>query len=213
MSAPEGAPATVRRLTSPAALALSDLAAVFDDLQTVLRCCERLMTELGGDGDDLALEAYWTTAVLSYGRCFAPGERGTGLTDADVEATGLAGDVVGWHRTLLRVRDRVAHPAVNPREQFSVGAAQDADGHAEGIAVASSRSGAVDETSVRQTGAIAYALSSTVDERLTAQQAVVFTAVAAMSRPGLDRLPLLHLQPARSAPDPGAEQRNAGPAG
>jgi hypothetical protein len=204
VSAPEHAPASVRRLTSPAALALADLAAVFDDLQTVLRCCERLMTELAGAADDLALEAYWTTAVLSYGRCFAPGERGTGLTDADVEATGLAGDVVGWHRTLLRLRDRAAHPAVNPREQFSVGAALDAGGHAEGIAVASSRQGAVDETSVRQTGAIAYALSSTVDERLTAQQAVVFTAVAAMSRPGLERLPQLHLLPTDAPQEPDA---------
>ena len=219
MSAPEqqapapAAPATVRRLQSPAALALADLAAVFEDLQTVLACCERLVTELAAEEpSELTLEAFWTTAVLSYGRCFSPGPRGTGLTDADVTATGLAGDVLGWHRTLLKLRDRYSHPAVNPRETFSVGAAQDAGGHAEGIAVASSRQPALDEVSVRQTGAVAYALSRVVDERLTAQQSVVFTAVAAMARPALDKLPLLHLVPTGAAPS-GGSPGEPGPSG
>jgi hypothetical protein len=36
-------------------------------------------------------------------------------------------------------------------------------------------------------------LSGVVDERLVAQQQVVFTAVAAMARPALDVLPVLHL--------------------
>ena len=199
MSAPgpaaaPAAPAVVRRLRSPAALALADLAALFEDLQTVLACCERLVAELGAaEPDELTLEAYWTTALLSYARCFAPGERGTGLTEDDLGRTGLAGDVVGWHRALLQLRERTADPAVNPRESFSVGAAQDTRGHAEGVAVASARRPRLDAVSVRQTGAVAYALSRTVDERLAAQQGVVHTAVAAMARPALDALPLLHL--------------------
>jgi hypothetical protein len=110
-----------------------------------------------------------------------------------VTATGLSGDVLGWHRVLLQVRERYADAVVNPRESFSVGASQDTTGHAEGIAVASTRQPGVDEVSVRQTGAVAYALSRTVDERLAAQQQVVFTAVAAMARPALDKLPVLHL--------------------
>lgn len=203
-SAPAAPPAVVRRLRSPAALALADLAALFEDLQTVLRCCERLITVLDAttEPDDLALEAYWTTAMLSYARCFAAGERGTGLTEDDVTATGLAGDVLGWHRTLLQLRDRYGDPTVNPRESFSVGAAQDRSGHAEGIAVASSRQPSVDELTVRQTGAVAYALSRLVDERLVAQQGVVFTAVAAMARPALDVLPLLHLAPPETESSP-----------
>ena len=196
MTAPEHeAPTAVRTLRSPAALALADLAALFEDLQTALLCCERLVAEAQrpGGGDEVTLEAYWTTAVLSYARCFAPGPRGVGLTEEDVTATGLAGDVLGWHRVLLTLRDRYADPAVNPRESFSVGASQDRTGHAEGIAVASARQPRLDEVSVRQTGAIAFALSKLVDERLAAQQGVVFTAVAAMARPALDVLPLLHL--------------------
>jgi hypothetical protein len=192
--APPPPPSVVRQLRSPAALALADLAAVFEDLQTVLRCCERLVVEISAPGpDDLALEAYWTTAVLSYARCFSPGERGVGLTEADITATGLEGDVLGWHAVLLALRDRYADPVVNPRESFSVGAAQGSTGHADGIAVSSARQPALDEVSVRQTGAVAYALTKLVDERITAQQGVVFTAVAAMARPALDNLPLLHL--------------------
>lgn len=201
MSAPEqtppvAPPGVVRRLKSPAALALADLAALFEDLQTALSCCERLVLELdrsAPEPDLLALEAYWTTALLSYGRCFAPGPRGTGLTEEDVTASGLAGDVLGWHRTLLKLRDRYADPVVNPRESFTVGVVQDGAGHAEGIAVASAPVAPLDGVSVRQTGPVAYALSRRVDERLVAQQGTVFTAVAAMARPALDKLPLLPL--------------------
>ena len=198
MSAPEqhSPPSVVRQLRSPAALALADLAGIFEDLQTVLRCCERLVAELDpgrGAPDDLALEACWTTALLSYARCFAPGERGSGLTEQDVTDTGLPGEVVGWHRALLQLRDRYADPVRNPRESFSVGVAQATSGRAEGIAVSSARQPALDDVSVRQTGAVAFALSRLVDEKLAAQQAVVYTAVAAMARPALDRLPLLHL--------------------
>jgi len=198
---PPTPPSVVRQLRSPAALALADLAAVFEDLQTVLRCCERLVVETSAPGpDELALEAYWTTAVLSYARCFAPGERGVGLTEDDLTATGLEGDVLGWHGVLMALRDRYADRAVNPRETFSVGAAQGASGHADGIAVTSARQPTLDEVTVRQTGAVSYALTKLVDERITAQQGVVFTAVAAMARPALDNLPLLHLASSEGPP-------------
>jgi len=61
-------PAVVRRLDSTAAMAMVDLAAIFEDLQTTLRCCERLVSELASgeaEPDDLTLEAFWTTAVLA----------------------------------------------------------------------------------------------------------------------------------------------------
>ena len=106
-------------------MAMADLAAIFEDLQTTLRCCERLMSELAaGEAkpDDLTLEAFWTTAMLSYARCFSHREGGTNLKPDDVTATGLAGDVLGWHQVLLRLRDHYADPAVNPRENVLGGA-------------------------------------------------------------------------------------------
>lgn len=189
-------PSAVRHLTTPAALALADLAAVFEDLQTALACCEHLMGELDpgtSRPDPLALEAFWTTAVTSYARCFAPGPRGTGLTEQDLAATGLPGDVVGWHRVLLQVRDHVTDPAQNPRESFSVGAAQAEDGGADGVAITSSRQPSVDDVTVRQTGAIAYALSRLVDQRIAEQQKVVFGALGIMTRSQLEKLPVLEV--------------------
>lgn len=203
---PAEPPTEVRRLDTPAALALADLAAVFEDLQTVLGCCERLMTELGArptNPDPVLVEALWTTAVLSYSRCFVPGPRGVGLTDDDVTATRLAGDLAGWHRILQQLRAHYADPAVNPREAFSVGTSRDAAGAANGVAVASTRQPLVDDVTVRQTGALAFELSRMVDGRIAEHQQVVSTAVQAMSTTELDALPRLEL--AEPAPSPAAE--------
>lgn len=184
-------PTAVRRLRTPAALALADLAAVFEDLQTSLACCERLVAELEGGADELALEAYWTTAVMSYARCFTPGARGVGLTEDDVTQTGLAGDVLGWHKVLLQVRGHYTDPAKNPREAFAVGVAQDESGGADGVAITSTRQTPVDDVSVRQTGAIAYALSGLVDKRIAEQQQVVFAALGTMTKAELAKLVLV----------------------
>lgn len=189
-------PAAVRRLDTPDAVALADLAAIFEDLQTVLRCCERLVSELGsgqGDPDDLSLEAFWTMAVLSYTRCFSTRASGTGLTPDDVTATGLNGDVLGWHQVLLQLRDHYADPALNPREGFSVGVSQDSDGKANGIAVTSASPPRVDDVTVRQTGAITFALSRVVDQRIAARQEVVFAALGPMTKDELDKLPLVEV--------------------
>jgi hypothetical protein len=197
MPAATSAPSAVRRLDSRAAAALADLAALFEDLQTVLRCCERLVSDLAagaateGEPDDLGLEAFWTTALLSYARCFEPRESGVRLSEEDVSATGLAGDVVGWHQMLLRLRAHQADPLVNPRELFAVGVSQGDDGTAAGVAVTSTRQPAVDDITVRQTGAIAYSLRIVVDKRIGEQQAEVAREAGAMTRAELDRLPVV----------------------
>ncbi len=192
---PVSTPAEVRQVSTPAALALADLAGIFEDLQTVLRCCERLMAVLSvpREADELSLEAFWTTAVLSYGRCFDPTDRGQQLTAEDVTATGLTGDVAGWHATLGQIRQHYVEPALNPREVFSVGVARDDAGTAAGVAVTSTRHPLVDEVSVRQTGAIAFELSRMVDTRITEQQQVVFAGTSSLTREELEALPLLDL--------------------
>lgn len=187
-------PAAVRRLDTPDARALADLAAIFEDLQTVLRSCERLVSELAsGDPDDLALEAFWTTAVLSYTRCFSTRSSGVGLTPDDVTATGLNGDVLGWHQVLLQLREQYADPALKPREGFSVGVSQDPAGKANGIAVTSAAPARVDDVTVRQTGAITYALTRIVDQRIAQRQEVVFTALGPMTKSQLDKLPIVEV--------------------
>jgi hypothetical protein len=175
-------------------MAMADLAAIFEDLQTTLRCCERLVSELAsGEPDDLTLEAFWTTAMLSYARCFSHREGGTNLKPDDVTATGLAGDVLGWHQVLLRLRDHYADPAVNPRETFSVGVSQDAHGKANGVAVTSAKQPALDDLTVRQTGAIAFELTRIVDRRIAEHQDAVFGELGTMTKSELDRLQVVEV--------------------
>jgi hypothetical protein len=185
-----GPPSRARQLRVPAALALADLAAIFDELQFVLRCCERLLTELTAqERDDVLVESLWISTLVSYARCFRPGERGMGLSGEDVTGTGLKGDVMEWHSLLGRLRDFYVEGAANPREAFLVGASQSQNGEAEGLVISSATQPQVDQATVQQTGRLAFELSRVVDERIKKQQRTVFDAVRAMPVDELNALP------------------------
>jgi hypothetical protein len=184
----------LRLLDNEIATTLFHLSAVHEDLQTVLRCCERLVSALKpveDPPDDIFVEAVWTTALLSYSRCFTSGHLGATLTEADLAAIKLKGDVLGWHQVLLKLRDHYASPIVNPRELFSVGVAQDRDGAASYIAITGERQPLVVDLAIRQTGTIALALSDLVSGRITVEQEKVFGRVKDMPSAELDKLPPL----------------------
>lgn len=189
-------PNTVRRLDTAPARPLADLAAIFDDLQTVLRCCARLVDELAetsGEPDDLLLESLWTTAVLSYTRCFAGHGKDIRLSDEDVGKTRLQSELLESHKALRQLRKQYTDPRQNPREQFTVGATQDSEGRASGIAITSAAPPRLDDLTVRQTGALAYELSQLVDERIKEQQEQVRGAAENLSRAEMDKLPLIEV--------------------
>jgi hypothetical protein len=185
-------PSRIGRLETPTALELAELQACIEELQTVLACCERLVTVLADPARDAtAVEGFWTLALLSYARCFAPG---TGrLTEADLKKAQPHGDVLEWHHVLMRLSAHHAHASSNPRERFTVGVVRDAQGVVGAIAVTSARQPNVDLLTVRQTGAIAFALSTLADERTAALQASLFTDAQAMSASDLDRLATVEL--------------------
>jgi hypothetical protein len=192
-------PSTVRRLDSAEAVELAQLAAVFEELQYVLRCCEHLVTALAApdsgparvDSDPALVEALWTGALLGYARCFSG--RAAVLTEADLAELGLDGDVSGFHDMVKKLRDHYASRHVNPRESFTVGAAQANDGRPTGIAVVSTPRPQVDETTVRLLGRVAYALSGLLDKRMQECQQRVLAAAAELSPMALSRLPVVHL--------------------
>lgn len=195
---------SVRALLSPAALGLADRYAVFEELETVLRCCERLVTEIESppeevDGEPrprIVVEALWTLALLSYARCFeASGLPGSGrLTAADLKEAQPEGAATEWHDMLLRLRAHHAHERLNPREEFAVGVAQDETGRAAGIAVTSRHQPEVDVVTVRQTGALAYALRQLVGTRIVRAERTVMSSVADLPRPDLDALDRLDIE-------------------
>jgi hypothetical protein len=191
---PTAPPSALRRLDTPSAMALAELMETFEDLQTVLRCCERLVSELAGEGapDDLAVEGVWTMTLLSYARCFSP-DKQMALSEDDLTATQSHSEVLDWHRVLLQLRGHYADPVRNPRERFSVGVAQNLDGTATGVAVTSGRQPLVDDVTVRQTGAIAFGLSRLVNDRIAAQQEKVFGEVRDTPKADLDKLARLEI--------------------
>lgn len=190
-----------RELTSPAARRLADLAAVFDDLQFVLGCCERLLGELNRDGgpDQVVVEALWAAALNAYARCFRAGEHDAHLTVDDLAETGLQGELVAWHEKLGTVRNVLVAKSANPREAFSVGVSMTEGGPAEGIVVSSASSPQVDEPTVRQTGRIAFELARLVDKRISDQQQTVFAEVRDMPAHRLSKLAPLEVDMSAAA--------------
>lgn len=187
------APDAVRRLDSSEATELAALAAVFDDLQYTLRCCEHLVGVIARpDADAVLLEALWTGALVAYARCFSG--RTKILADADLAELKLDGDVAGFHRALLRLRDHYASRHANPRETFTVGVAQRTNGTAAGVAVVGAPQPAVDDTTVRQLGRIAYGLSGLVDARMQAAQQKVHLVAQELDVARLAALPLVDVQ-------------------
>ncbi|WP_410670280.1 hypothetical protein [Amycolatopsis sp. cmx-4-68] len=187
-------PSSARLLSTPGALGLADLVAIFDDLQFTLKCCEQLVAELARPRPDAVLvEALWVSALNSYARCFRAGDRGLGLTLDDVKATGVPGEVAEWHELLGRIRDFAIDGPVNPREAYSVGVSQTAAGRAAGIVITSAPRPLVDDVTVRQTGRLAFELSRLVDERIKDHQQKVFAAAARMTAEQLGALPAIEV--------------------
>lgn len=195
------APNAVRKLAAPESDELATLAAVFEDLQYVLRCCEHLVTALGGPDsgpvqvatDDALVEALWTGALIGYVRCFS-GRIGV-LTDDDVKDMELPGELsaADLHAMLKKLRDHYASRHVNPREAFTIGAAQSNDGDLMGVAVVSAPRPIVDDTTVRLLGRVAYSLSGLIDGRMQEAQNKVLGIAREMSKLQLSSLPLVHL--------------------
>lgn len=188
-------PTSARQLTTPGALGLADLVAIFDDLQFTLKCCERLVAELAHPRVDAVLvEALWVSALNSYARCFRTGDRGMGLTVDDVKATEVPGEVAEWHALLGRIRDFSIDGPVNPRETYSVGVSQSPAGEASGVVITSAVRPLVDDVTVRQTGRLAFELSRLVDERIKEHQGKVFEAASKLTSAQLAALPAIEVE-------------------
>jgi hypothetical protein len=183
-------PPSTRQLRGPDALALADLTAIFDDLQYVLGACERLLGELtrGAEQDRVVVESLWTATLTTYARCFRSRESGVGLSVTDLSKTGVTGEVVQWHQMLGRLRNFLVDGVANPREEYFVGVSQSADGAPVGIVVTSIPRPEVDETTVRQSGRLAFELSSLVDKRIKERQEAVFAAARKLSAAEFDKL-------------------------
>jgi hypothetical protein len=217
-NAAAGQPPTVG-LDSPQARVLADQAAIIGDLQFVMDCCKRLLTELDrpeADRDAVIPQALWSAALVTYSRCFGEGKR-FGLTLDDIRGLPLQGEVMKYHKWVIDQRNHVTRHPADPFDAARVGATLSPPGaeHREvaGIAIMTMSHVLVDDMGVRQLGALASELAKQTAEKAKPQQDVVLADTQQMDIEALYQLPQLRTGPAGEAAGDhnGAGADGAGP--
>jgi hypothetical protein len=196
------APMLTVALDVPSAQILADQASIIGDLQFVMECCKRLLTELARPEDErepVVPQALWSAALVAYARCFGKGKR-FGLAAEDVRTLPLQGEVLKYHKWLVGERNRLTTHAANPFEAAKVGVALSLPGQAkrrvEGIAILSTSHVLVDDTGVRQLGGLASELAKQTAEKAQHQQDSVLADAQQLSIDSLYKLPPLNMGPA-----------------
>jgi hypothetical protein len=186
------APGLTVALDMPSARILADQASVIQDLQFVMDCCKRLLTELAKpeeDRDGVVPLALWSSALVAYARCFGESER-SGLAVEDVGNLQLQGAVMTFHEWVIEERDKLTEHPADPFETAKIGAALTSAGkgaltsagkgaltsaskkerRVEGIAVFSTSRVLIDVTGVRQLGGLASELAKQTAGKAQKQQ-------------------------------------------
>jgi len=178
----------------PSARVLADQVSIIAELQFVMDCCKRLLTELAKpeeERDQLMPLALWSSAVLAYGRCFSKGRR-FALANEDVRDLPLHGEVMKFHQWVLEERDKLAARAANPAEGAKVGAAlsppEQRDRRVEGIVIFASSHEIVNDVGVRQLGGLASELAKQTAGKAQEQQDVVLKDAQQLNLDSLYRL-------------------------
>jgi len=188
-------------LDMPSAHVLADQASTIQDLQFVMDCCKRLLTELAKpeeERDAVVPQALWSSALVAYARCFGKGGR-SGLATEDVRNLPLQGAVMKFHKWVIEERNKLtAHPA-NAFEAAKVGAALSPPGQSgqrvEGVAIFSANRVLIDAIGVRQLGGLASELARQTAEKAQKQQDLVLADAQQLNIDRLYKLPPLRTRP------------------
>jgi hypothetical protein len=178
-------------LELPSAQLLADQIGTIHDLQFVMECCKRLLSELvkpDEEQDPVVPQALWSAALTAYDRAFAKGKK-FGLTVDDVKALPLEGQVVKFHEWVVDERNTLGRHPTNPFDVARVGAVladpEQGDREVRGITVLSASHILVDGAGVRQLGALASELAKQTAEKAQKQESA---ALADAQQLGLDKL-------------------------
>jgi hypothetical protein len=187
-------------LDTPAARTLADQASIIEDLQFVMDCCKRLLTELAKpqeDRDGVVPQALWSAALTGYARCFSAGRR-SGLTVDDVQGLPLQGAVMKFHTWITGEHDKLSAPAADPFEAATIGAMLAPPGRGqrrvEGIAIFSSSRVLIDVIGVRQLGGLASELAKRTAQQAEKQQDAVLSEAKRLDMDELYAEPPLNTQ-------------------
>jgi hypothetical protein len=181
----------------PSARILADQASVIQDLQFVMDCCKRLLTELARpeeDRDGVVPQALWSSALVAYARCFGKG-RSSGLATDDVQNLPLQGAVMKFHTWVIEECDKLTARPADPFEAAKIGAVLSRPGQkerrVEGIAIFSASRVLIDVIGVRQLGGLASELAKQTAGKAQEQQDSVLTDAQHLDIGSLYRSPPL----------------------
>jgi hypothetical protein len=201
-------PTVTVALELPSAQLLADQIATIHDLQFVMECCKRLLSELMKPEEEreaVVPQALWSAALTSYDRAFAKGKK-FGLTVDDVKALPLEGQVVKFHEWIVDERNTLGRHPTNPFDVARVGAVlsdrSQANPEVRGVTVLSASHILVDGAGVRQLGALASELAKQTAEKAQKQES---TVAADAQKLGLDKLYALAPLPVGAPSDSGDE--------
>ena len=199
-------PALTVALDLPSARVLAGQASVIQDLQFVMDCCKRLLTELARpeeDRDGVVPQALWSSALVAYARCFGRGRR-FGLSADDVKNLPLHGAVMKFHKWVIEERNKLAARPADPFEAAKIGAALSPPGgterRVEGIAIFSAGHVLVDVIGVRQLGGLASELAKQTAGKAEEQQDSVLADAQQLNMDSLYALPPLRMRPPGTGP-------------
>ena len=190
-------PALTVALDTPAARILADQASIINDLQFVMDCCKRLLTELDKpqeDRDGVVPQALWSSALVAYGRCFSE-DRRSGLTIDDIQNLPLQGAVMKFHTWVIEEHGTLIAPSADPFEAARIGAALSPPGQGkrgvQGIAIFSASRVLIDVIGVRQLGGLASELAKQTAQKAEKQQDSVLKDAQRLDLDTLYELPPL----------------------
>jgi hypothetical protein len=194
------APELTVALDMPSARILADQTSVIQDLQFVMDCCKRLLAELGRpeeDRDGVVPLALWSSALITYARCFGQGRR-SGLAVEDVRNLPLQGAVMKFHEWVIDERDKLTEHPADPFAAAKIGAvlspAKQKERRIEGIAIFSTSRVLIDVTGVRQLGGLASELAKQTAGKAQRQQDSVLSDAQQLDIGSLYEAPPLRTQ-------------------
>ncbi|MEQ1722283.1 MAG: hypothetical protein ABL930_03850 [Pseudobdellovibrio sp.] len=108
----------IHKIEIPEAVELASYSGFFQDLTFTCDTFRYLLDNFD-QLDTLLQKSLWSTALISYARCFAHGRR-LQLTPSIYD--GLEGDPHGCHEYIIGMRNKHIAHSVNPFEEISAGA-------------------------------------------------------------------------------------------
>lgn len=165
----------ISKLEFAQAKALAEAAAIFQDLEFVIRAAKKLSDLLkAGEPDQVIARSLFTAALVAYVRCFSSGKRAV-LTSDIYES--LQGEPIACHNQYKDTRDKHIAHSVNPFEEMMVGAVlsplEAATHEVEHVACLTASLITYDVEGVEQLGRLASFAKNHVAEKCTALEAEV----------------------------------------